>query len=255
MAIREQIFHEVNIAVRLTANEIRESWQEQIYRLAPPYCRDAAVDSIVNRDTGPFSNEISSNHAAVVGIETGFPSRDLKQMLQTSSKTRAFKNGKKYLIIPIRHNTPGHDAHAQDMPKAIHDQAKKMGPSKITGKFLDVNAHGDVEMRQRYQWDKAGDPFKSSKKTLLSIGALPAGLAPKLQTRHKTDPYAGMRRMDTSSGKQKSSAYLTFRIMHEDSTGWIIPAKPSHPIVHDIAQQGQRALEDRISNALRGIGV
>ena len=49
--------------------------------------------------------------------------------------------------------------------------------------------------------------------------------------------YAGMVRMNTSSGNQRSSQYLTFRVMIEGSNGWIIPAQPGRHIVADIAQE------------------
>jgi hypothetical protein len=67
---------------------------------------------------------------------------------------------------------------------------------------------------------------------------LAPGLAPKLKASHATDPYAGMVRMDTSTGKQKLSNYLTFRVMSERQTGkWIIPAQPGRYIV-------KKAVED-----------
>jgi hypothetical protein len=49
--------------------------------------------------------------------------------------------------------------------------------------------------------------------------------------------YAGMVRMNTSSGGQRSSQHLTFRVMIEGSSGWIIPAQPGRHIVADVAQE------------------
>jgi len=52
---------------------------------------------------------------------------------------------------------------------------------------------------------------------------------------------AGMVRMDTSSGKQKSSAYLTFRVMTEKQHGkWIIPAQPGRFIAKRVAEETGR---------------
>ena len=61
--------------------------------------------------------------------------------------------------------------------------------------------------------------------------------------------------MNTSSGNQKSSAYLTFRVMAEGSTGWIVPAKPAQWVARSIAQQADKTFGDRISQALAGVGV
>jgi hypothetical protein len=60
-----------------------------------------------------------------------------------------------------------------------------------------------------------------------------------LQTRHASDPTAGMVRMQTNGG----SRYLTFRVMSENSTGWIIPAKPGSYIAKHVADSLQRSAE------------
>lgn len=240
-----EVFGAVNVAVRMTAGEIQNEWQQQIYHALP--IRDswtqernrAAVDSIKTEDTGPFSSTISSNHPAVLGIEQGAPARDMKQMLQTSTRTKVSKQGEKYLTIPFRHNTPGQGALAPAMPTRIHNQASQLSPSTVTGKGLRVGANGDVAPKLKYLWG----------------GRLPAGLAPKLRPSHKTDPYAGMTRFNTGSGKQRSSAYLTFRVMHQGATGWIVQAKPGLFIARDLAQQGQRVLSDRIGDILRSVGA
>jgi hypothetical protein len=45
-----------------------------------------------------------------------------------------------------------------------------------------------------------------------------------------------MVRFNTSTGKSKSSAYLTFRVMREDQTGkWIVRATPGLNIARDLA--------------------
>lgn len=122
------------------------------------------------------------------------------------------------------------------MPQSIYDIVghKDFAKSSITGRKLRVNADGMPAIQNKYLWGSR----------------LPAGLAPMLKPSHKTDPYAGMVRMKTDK-----SRYLTFRTMSENSTGWIVPAKPGHYIVRDLVAKGQKALEDRISQALKNIGV
>lgn len=128
------------------------------------------------------------------------------------------------MIIPFRHNTPGNDAHAAAMPQAIYALASRLESSLVTGHRIDS---GGVR-RAAYLWPKDVGEKK---------GRLPAGLAPKLQPHHKTDPFSGMRRFDTSVGKNHSSQYLTLRVMHQDSSGWIVPAKPGLHIAEGVASQ------------------
>lgn len=254
----ERAYTGVHLAVQQTAEEIREQWQGAVARMMPVrdawtmQWRDAAVDSIEAKSTGPFSAVVSSDHQAVVELERGRPARDLKRMLQTSSRTKVSAAGKKYLTIPFRHGTPGHDALSPAMPADVHKLATKMGHSEITGRTSRLNAHGALVPQSEYRWDKKGDPFGRGRKKLLSIGALPSGLASKLQPSHKSDPYAGMRRFKTENG---ASQYLTFRVMHESSSGWIVPAKPGQHVAKAIAAAGGAVLTLRARELLARIGT
>ena len=78
-----------------------------------------------------------------------------------------------------------------------------------------MSATGHIVAQNKYEWGER----------------LPEGLMPKMRDHHTTDIYAGMVRFDTSSGKQKSSQYLTFRIMGGwQSNKWIIPQQPALPL-------------------------
>lgn len=235
-----QAFPAIANAVDVVADGVRQQWQEQVYRLAPPYCRNEAVDSIKVSDLSPLHKVVSSDSRAVRYIEEGTPARDLKLMLKTSSRAKVSQQGKRYLSIPMRHNTPGQTATAPAMSQAVYLQASKLAPSRVTGRFLRPAINGGgVAPRLAYQW---GD-------------RLPAGLAPMLKPHHKTDPLAGMVRFNTSTGKSKSSAYMTFRTMSESSTGWIIPAKPGQFIARDIAARAQGVFADAISRAIANAGA
>lgn len=254
----ERTYAGVNLAVQQTAEDIRQLWQGAVSRAMPVRnawtmdWRNSAVDSIEAKSTGPFSAVVSSDHQAVVELESGRPTRDLKKMLQTSSRTKVSAAGKKYLSIPFRHGTAGHNALSPALPRDVHKLATMMGPSEITGRTTRLNAHGVLVPQSVHRWDKKGDEFKRGKKRYLSTGALPSGLAAKLQPSHKSDPYAGMRRFKTENG---ASQYLTFRVMHEDSTGWIVPAKPGQHIAKAIANAGGAVLTMRIRAVLGSIGV
>lgn len=215
-----QIFQSLAAAVERVTIIGAERWKDAV-RSASLWEgeRQAYINSIQWRMTGQFSGEITSNYKYVEDIETGRPAYDLKKMLDTSLKVRVNAKGQRYLIIPFRHNTPGNDALARPMPDEIYREAAKLSPSTITGLSLRRSGTGAFDPRTkqryvvrqlRYQW---GD-------------SLAAGLAPKLKPSHATDIYAGMHKFNTSSGKQTSSAYITFRVMKEGSPGWIIGAKP-----------------------------
>jgi hypothetical protein len=111
-------------------------------------------------------------------------------------------------------------------------------PSRITGRKLRVNADGEATPAYRYSWGSH----------------LPAGLMPKLKPQHATDPAAGMVRMTTGP---KSSAYLTFRTMSENSPAesWILQAKPGQFILRDIASREQSAFPARIADVIRKFGA
>lgn len=196
----------------------------------------------VDLDKTNLTARIYSDDPKATEFETGEPARDLKRMLDTSLKTRVSKGGKhpgqRYLIIPFRHQTPGAIAHGSDMPTDVYKQAMAMTKSTVTRLSFRQNQLGvrgftgartgqllQVRSRQ-YQW---GDRLN----------------APNVPSR-----FRGMVRMETSSGKQNRSDYLTFRVLTENSTGWIVPAKPGRFIVRDVAGRAQEMLTYNVQNAI-----
>jgi hypothetical protein len=199
------------------------------------------VASIKVTDTGPFSSVVSSDNDAVAGLENGVPAVDMKLWPPTSPRAKVTAKGTKYLTIPFRHNTPGSNATATAMPRSVYDAARGLGASQITGRKLRVNAHGDPVPAYRYLWSSS----------------LSAGHAPKLKPEHRTDPYAGMVRMETSTKGKKSSAYLTFRTLSANSPpgSWIIPAKPAQHIARNLAERAQTTLLRRAADIITKIGT
>jgi hypothetical protein len=59
-----------------------------------------------------------------------------------------------------------------------------------------------------------------------------------------------MYRFDTGAGKARSSQYLTFRVMAEGSSGWIVPAKPGLYIARGVAQSVQLELAQAMQSRL-----
>lgn len=238
--IAKAIFGNVATAVNAVAHEGAHQWKDSVNKAAlwsgekKPYIKSI---NVVN--TGDFSAEISSDYKYAAEIETGRPAKDLKRMLQTSQKTRISKSGHKYLIIPFRHNSSGGDAHARAMPSSVYKSAESLVPSYIMPLGSSkppqrLSASGHMVKQDSYQWG----------------GRLPAGLAPKLKDHHKTDIYASMVKFDTSTPHAKSSAYMTFRVMSDKSSGWIVPAKPGLYLAKNVADKLQPLLEAAIGGAV-----
>jgi hypothetical protein len=244
-------------ATAALANRVHQRWLNAIQnaKLSDAEKHDYANTLTVTR-VNSCDYLVSSDYRKAVEIETGRPLRDLKQMLQTSLKTRRTKDGRKYLCIPFRHGTPKTTV-LTPMPKAIYDDyASKMGPSIVQRMSTRLSATGHTVPQSVTLWDKKGNEFTTgkgrNKKTHLSIGALPAGLAPKLAPHHATDIYAGMRKV-LDAPSDKAAGYLTWRRMIEGQTGWIVPAKPGLFLVQgmiDNMHQDESKTEDYLNSLL-----
>jgi hypothetical protein len=234
--INETVFPHLSQAVYAVAERVQLRWRQSVKAAKLWEGEKAAyIASITYQPTGPFSARVESDYKHALAIENGRPAYDLKRMLRTSNKTRAAKDGTRYLIIPFRHNTPGNGASAPAMPEAVHaivsnDDFEK---SRITGMGKRLSATGVLVPRRIYSW---GDRLDVS--------------APKLKPTHKSNPYQGMVRMDSSAGKKQGSVYLTFRVMSEKSSGWLVPAKPGLFIVQKIMQDMQPKADIAFSKAM-----
>jgi len=199
--------------------------------------KDAYAASIRFEMTGEFSAMVSSNYKHAEEIETGRPARDLKKMLDTSLKVRLTKKGARYLIIPFRHNTPGNTAHAPAMPAAVFNMAKSLELSKITGHTKRLSGTGASSI-------KTQSPSMVRQRTYSWGGRLEGADVPRHQQ--------GMVRMNTATGEgKKSSAYLTFRVMSENSKGWIIPPQPGLHLAENVAKELQPLAERVFQEAVK----
>ncbi len=246
-ALTHQVAPLVGQAVRAVAQEGVLRWQRAVYKARLwGVEKSAYVDSISWRQTGPFSAEIETDYRLAREIELGRAQRDLKASLPTAKRARTVKSGshagQKYLIIPFRHNVPtpsGQGALAAQMPPSIYALAKGMRASAMLAPgsrnpATRRSATGHVVPQHSYAWGER----------------LPAGLAPKRSPHHATDIYAGMVRMNTSTGKAKSSAYLTFRVMGEWSSGWIVAPRPGLFLAKGVADDLRGVFDEVIAKAI-----
>ena len=252
--INKEVFPYLHQAVNAVGNKVAQNWQEEVYK-AKLWSgeKDKYAKSISWQMTGDFSGYVEATYKWAEEIESGRPERDLKKMLNTSLKVRRTKTGKRFLVIPFRHNV-------KDMPDELYAQAKALEASKVTGQtqrrsgeitflsrktgmlpakrqtpFLtNIKTHGPQMVNQsQYQW---GGRIHAG-----YFGPNPKG---------KVDHAAGMVRFDTSSGKQKSSAYMTFRIMMEGSQGWIVKPQPGKWIARKVADDMRPKAEQAFQAAM-----
>lgn len=237
-----QIDMAIKQALASTATTTQAAWQQSVLQaggLWQPIKDRYAASIKCDISTNGYSARIYSDDPMATPIETGIPARDMKKALDTSLKVRTAIGGKhagqRYLIIPFRHNTPGNNALASVMPAAIYAQARTLAKSTVTGQismragiqYSNIRTKGQqMVMRNTYKWGGRLD-------------------GPDVAKRFK-----GMVRFNTSSGDQKSSQFLTFRVMGEWSTGWIIPAQPGRYIVKAVSEQAQQMLRSEIQDAI-----
>ncbi|EIW6162820.1 hypothetical protein MF451_003817 [Salmonella enterica subsp. enterica serovar Saintpaul] len=248
--IDKQIFPYMSQAVDVVGKQVANRWVEAVFK-AKLWSgeKDQYAQSISWKMTGDFSGYVEATYKYAKEIEEGRPSRDLKRMLGTSLKVRRTQKGARFLVIPFRHNL-------KSMPPALQEQAKALTASKVTGmtqrrsgeiigfgmkpakvqtQFLsNPKTHGPMMVNQaQYKW---GNRIAAG-----FFGPNPKG---------KVDIAAGMVRMDTSSGKSKSSAYMTFRVMSEKSKGWIVPPQPGQWLARDVIQKIQPEAEKLFQKAM-----
>lgn len=244
--VNERVLPMLSQAVRVVAEQTQTNWIESVRR-AKLWSgeKDAYAASIQWRETGPFSALVWSDYKHAEAIEEGRPARDLKEYLNTSHKVRRSATGRRYLIIPFRHNTPGSEGMAKPMPASVYEIAKTLTPSRIIGKgkrisgleASDIKTRGPLMVAQnRYLWGES----------------LPAGHGLRLRAHHATDIYAGMYRFSTTTpGGKRYSTYLNFRVMAEGQQGWVIPPKAGLHLAENVAKEMAPLAERAFGEAIR----
>lgn len=261
--ISAKIFPLVSQAVGAIAQQAQYQWKDGVKQSRlwsgekSPY-----MNSIAWKMTGDFSAEVSSDYPLAAEIENGRPAKDLKKMLDTSQKVRRTKDGRRFLIIPMRHNTPGHDALAPAMPASVYALAEEMKKSSVTSSS-EQRPSGEITVMSPGSGMRPAStqsPFSSNPATKqqymvprhqykwgerLNTAGI-AGLTDK-EKRNMN----GMVRMETSSGGQQSSAYMTFRVMMEGSSGWIVAPRPGLHLVDKTAASLQPVAEAALAEAVK----
>lgn len=253
--IDQTVFPLVNQAVGAIAQQTAANWRQGIYR-AKLWSgeKDAYAATISYRMTSDMSAVVESDYRHASEIENGRPPRDLKKMLDTSLKVRRTKSGTRFLIIPMRHNV-------SSMPSAVYAQAMGLAPSSIIGQGrrrageIVTSAIG-VGMFPVSAKEQRANPFATSTQTrkTATVNRNIYSWGDKLVSGSlsgKGDRFSGMYRFNTSTPGAPRSTYLTFRVMSENSKGWIVPAQPGQQIVKKVVDEMQPVAEKVIQEAFK----
>ncbi len=266
-AITKEVFPLLNQAVRAIAFQMHENWKEAVLKQSGIWSgeKDAYAESIKWHMTGDFSAVVEASYDQASEIESGRPGRDLKKMLDTSPKVRrSAKNGKRFLVIPMRHNTPGHGAHSKPMPPSVHAMAKALSPTTVIGRterpagqitsmspgsgmapaagqsaFLSSPASRNATMVNKniYAW---GQRLRG--KDLKGVEGL---------TAEERRRFKGMVRFDTGTPNAPSSAFLTFRIIMEGQAGWVTKPEGARNIAQQVEQEMRPLAEKAFQEAVK----
>jgi len=241
------VFESLSAAVERVAMTGAERWREEVGRARLWQGeRDAYAESIHVNRMGPYEAEIVSDYKFVEDIETGRPPYDLKRMLSTSSKVRRTKDGRRFLVIPFRHNTPGNNALASAMPQEVYNIARTLKVSSVTSmgerRSGERTSLSPTKGMHAFSWQ---DPFMSDPQTRKHFMVAKSNYKwGDRITRHMLRDagvdkagqkrYAGMYNMKGQNGA--TGGMITFRIMMEGKPGWIIPARAGLHLAQHVSE-------------------
>lgn len=254
--VNRQVMPMLNQAVRAVAQATAADLQKQVYQ-AKLWSgeKDTYAKSVNWKMTGDFTAvvEVSYKHAGE--IETGRPSRDLKKMLGTSDKVRRTESGKRFLVIPMRHNI-------EKLQQAgLYESASSLEASMIdsvstrpSGEVTHLTPGKGMRPADKQKGFLSNPRTKSAMQVPRNVYAWGGRMTNKEAGSNKWAQ--GMVRFNTSAGNANSSSYMTFRIMMEGSGGWIVPAQPGQyiakKVVDEMQPKAQAAFAEAIKRQLKG---
>ncbi len=164
----------------------------------------------------PLHYVVTNRHPAVMFLEEGVDPFDLKKMLETSSKVKISKEGKRYLRVPFKHSVESMESAGID-PREFQQLATSQKQTRLV-----------VDARRRYEWgDRLKDMGDLGKRRKFFSGmgdkfAAERGVRGRtVDYTWKTSPFENVVRFKENHG----SSYMTFRTISENSDpdSWIHP--------------------------------
>jgi hypothetical protein len=269
--LNASVFPHLAFAVQAILDRCEITWKEYASGVPLPSGRSIGIRtgeylrSISQRKSGDFSGEVFSALPLADVIEHGAPAWDMHALLNSSLKVRrTFLSGKRFLIIPFRHDVGNAISGGRPMPQAVHE----WWAGKVSSYVKDVGerpVHSDIKglilpFREVYDWRTKrvlmtpsrtyswGDRLRSRDLAALGVSASQA---------KRMSGMVNFRKPGASGGAAHSQ-FITFRTMSEGSKGWVRPAREGYwpakmtadryrPIAEALFQ---RAVEDDIRSAM-----
>lgn len=239
--ISENALPATSSAVRAGALIARETWRgfatggalpgvtEKLKRPQGGYAR-----SIRSRQTGAFEYEIYSDSKVAAWIENG--TSDIDDMRKThlnGPKARMSAAGYPYLIVPFQWGTGNGSIRSGPkniVPKSLVAAMRNTNfkSSKVTGKYLESNNHGNKVSRYTYSWGNRV---------------------------HSDGNSDGMVRFDQSGGSNKRyGGYFTFRIISanpKSSGGWSRKGMPARHVTRAVSEAVRNDINKLVESGIR----
>jgi hypothetical protein len=208
---------------------------------------------------------VANRWRKAIYFENGWEPFDMKKALQTSDKVRISKDGKRYLIIPFEHGTPDTKT-KRAMPQEIYNEAVRLKPSIISNKYNEGSIRqattiADADLLRRnnpkrvqrngYEW---GDKLTHIKRAELEDGSIY-----KNMVKFETNPnivrdMVGASKFglkNQTDNMRSHSLYTTFRVMSEDSQGWMHPGLKAMNIRGETYAETKDEILQKISNGVK----
>lgn len=254
--INKAVLPLLNQAVRAVAQQTAANWQAEVGK-AKLWSgeKDAYAQSISWKMTGDFSAVVEATYKHAGEIESGRPARDLKKMLGTSMKVRRTEAGKRFLVIPLRHNV-------KKLEEAgLYEQAKDLEASMIeavgerpSGEITHLSPVSGMQPTTKQTAFLSNPRTRAAMQVPKNVYAWGRRMTAAQAGKNKWA--AGMVRFDTSTPNANSSQYMTFRIMMEGQGGWVVPAQPglylAKKVTDEIQPKAILAFQEAIKRQLKG---
>ena len=187
-------------------------------------------------------------------VENGWPGGDQKEAILRGRNAKTGKDGDRYNTIPFSHGTPGSTGrNAAPMGSAHRPGVNAVTLEQVGAKTIEEAMGIGKRVHARAKKLK-GTTTEAGRETQHG-DRLPAGLAPKLRTHHKTDIYAGMVRKTKTYKTRTQSTYSTFRRVSDnsDTQAFIHPGIEGHRLFDEAQQYAGRVIGRLMGKAMTGL--
>ncbi len=210
----------------------------------------AYARSIMLRQVNDLTGEVFTDLPYARAIEFGTKARDLHDILHSSLKVRLTKKGKRYLIIPFRHDHPN-SVVGNPMPAAVHGWWTEAARTSthITGTYRRLSGTGAFDIKTRAPLTVPGWHYKwGTRLTKPELARM--GLDEKAQRRFANMYRFDKPRKDGNGHTGTHQQFITFRSLVQGSPGWRVPARPGLHVAKAVADKIRPIAEAALPRAM-----